>query len=202
VPSYGFSNSIYDIPEAIANPFFEFYDLSPILALPSVQRLNWAFAFNPSNAFYYKELVAPWHTHSFKTYIADLIVFSGKPVLSIPSSFTFSYSRHSSPMVVPPEILEAFPNIDMEYPGLLEYYICLLTQLVDNLCFHYTTLFLINSFSIKNLSYYLTEMSNIRLYGFILYTKDGLSILILSILLLSVVIYAALKISNLKKNKI
>ena len=55
----------------------------------------------------------------------------------------------------------------------------------------------LNSLSTLNLAKTLVEFNNIQLYGYTLYTKDGLAMILVSILLLSVVIISALKITTL-----
>jgi len=62
---------------------------------------------------------------------------------------------------------------------------------------HNFSLNFLNSLTTTTLSKNLVEFNNIQLYGYTLYTKDGLAMILVSILLLSVVIISALKITTL-----
>jgi NADH:ubiquinone oxidoreductase subunit 6 (subunit J) len=59
----------------------------------------------------------------------------------------------------------------------------------------------LTNLSIHGLAKNLVEVTNIQLYRYTLYTKDGLPMLLISILLLSVVIISALKITTLVYSK-
>jgi len=61
------------------------------------------------------------------------------------------------------------------------------------------SIYFLKTLALNNLSLSLCEFTNLQLYGYTLYTKDGLAMLLLVIILLASVIYSALTISKLKK---